>query len=90
MSQEERDELNWLKQAEEGKITQREAAERMGVSDRWVRKLLRRMKREGDAGSGARITGKAVESQASGSHAQTGSDGSETAGMARFRSDLCS
>jgi transposase len=29
-------------------MTQREAAERMGVSERWVRKLLERMKREGD------------------------------------------
>lgn len=48
MSQEERDELNWLKQASDGKITQREAAERIGVSERWVRKLLKRMKREGD------------------------------------------
>jgi DNA-binding transcriptional regulator LsrR (DeoR family) len=28
-------------------MTQREAAERMGVSPRWVRKLLKRMKREG-------------------------------------------
>jgi len=49
MSQEERDELHWLKQASEGHITQREAAERMGVSDRWVRKLLKRMGKQGDA-----------------------------------------
>lgn len=48
MSQEERDELNWLKQASDGKVTQREAAERIGISERWVRKLLQRMKREGD------------------------------------------
>ena len=48
MSQEERDELNWLKRAKEGSISQREAAQRMGVSERWVRKLLKRMKREGD------------------------------------------
>src|ERR1700681_3114546 len=48
MSQEERDELNWLKRAKEGSISQREAAERMRVSERWVRKLLKRMKREGD------------------------------------------
>src|SRR5271169_749794 len=48
MSQEERDELYWLKQASDGKITQREAAERISVSERWVRKLLKRMKREGD------------------------------------------
>jgi winged helix-turn helix protein len=49
MSQAERDELNWLKQAKEGKITQREAAERIGISDRWVRKLLKRMAKRGDA-----------------------------------------
>ena len=49
MSQEERDWLDWLKRARDGKMTQREAAERMGVSERWVRKLLRRMKRQGDA-----------------------------------------
>ena len=48
MSQEERDWLDWLKRARDEKITQREAAERMGVSERWVRKLLQRMKREGD------------------------------------------
>jgi transposase len=49
MSQEERDWLDWLKRARDEKMTQREAAERMGVSERWVRKLLRRMKREGDS-----------------------------------------
>ena len=48
MSQEERDGLDWLKRARDGKLTQREAAEKMGVSERWVRKLLRRMKLEGD------------------------------------------
>ena len=30
-------------------MTQRETAERMGVSERWVRQLLLRMKAEGDA-----------------------------------------
>ena len=49
MSQEERDWLDWLKRARDGKMTQREAAERMGVTERWVRKLLRRMKKQGDA-----------------------------------------
>jgi transposase len=48
MSQEERDWLDWLKRARDEKMTQREAAERMGVSERWVRRLLQRMKREGD------------------------------------------
>src|ERR1700722_7257181 len=49
MSQEERDWLEGLKRAGDGKMTQREAAERMGVSERWVRRLLRRMKKQGDA-----------------------------------------
>ena len=48
MSQEERDRLDWLKRARDGSISQREAAQRMGVSDRWARTLLKRMKRQGD------------------------------------------
>jgi transposase len=48
MSQEERDKLEWLKRAKDQVISQREAAERIGVSDRWVRKLLQRMKQRGD------------------------------------------
>src|ERR1700730_17771057 len=49
MSQEERDELDWLKRAKEGSITQREAGQKMSVSDRWVRTLLKRMSKQGDA-----------------------------------------
>ena len=49
MSQEERDCLDWLKRAKEGSLSQREAAEKMGVSARWVRKLLSRMAKQGDA-----------------------------------------
>ncbi len=49
MSQQERDELDWLKGAKEGRISQREAAERIGVSERWVRTLLKRMGRRGDS-----------------------------------------
>lgn len=48
MSQEERDRLHWLKLARDKKITQKVAAERMAVSARWVRKLLRKLKRKGD------------------------------------------
>jgi hypothetical protein len=48
VSQEERDKLEWLKRAKDGVITQREAARKMGVTDRWVRKLLQRMKKRGD------------------------------------------
>jgi transposase len=49
MSQEERDWLDWLKRAKEGSMSQREAGEKMGVSARWVRKLLKRMAKQGDA-----------------------------------------
>jgi DNA-binding Lrp family transcriptional regulator len=48
MSQEERDWLEWLKRARDKKMKQGEAAERMGISQRWVRKLLKQMKRDGD------------------------------------------
>jgi transposase len=48
MSQEERDKLEWLKRARDKGISQREAASKLGVSDRWVRKLLKRMKKQGD------------------------------------------
>jgi DNA-binding Lrp family transcriptional regulator len=48
MSQKERDWLEWLKRAKDGVVSQRQAAEKMGVTDRWVRKLLLEMDREGD------------------------------------------
>ena len=48
MSQKERDWLEWLKRAKDGVVTQRQAAEKMGVTDRWVRRLLVEMRREGD------------------------------------------
>ena len=49
MSQQERDWLEWLKRAQDGVVTQRLAAEKMGVTDRWVRSLLAEMKVKGDA-----------------------------------------
>ena len=49
MSQAERDWLDWLKRARDGQVTQRWAAEKMGISDRWVRGLLAEMKAKGDA-----------------------------------------
>jgi hypothetical protein len=48
MNQEERDWLEWLKRVKDGVVTQRQAAEKMGVSDRWVRELLVRMRTDGD------------------------------------------
>ena len=49
MSQQERDWLDWLKRARDGDVTQRFAAEKMRISDRWVRALLAGMKVKGDA-----------------------------------------
>ena len=49
MSQAERDALDCLKRVQDGSMTQRKAAEMMGVSDRWVRKLLKSMAKRGDA-----------------------------------------
>jgi hypothetical protein len=48
MSQEEQDWLDCLKRCRDGKMTQRKASEKMEITERWVRKLLKRMKREGD------------------------------------------
>jgi transposase len=48
MSQEERDWLEWLKRTKDGLVTQRQAAEKMGVTERWVRRLLVRMEEVGD------------------------------------------
>src|ERR1039457_5220098 len=49
MNQEERDWLEWLKRVQDGVVTQQHAAAKMGVSGRWVRKLVARMKTDGDA-----------------------------------------
>ena len=49
MSQEEGDWLDSLKRAKDGTITQREAAQKMGVTDRWVRILLQSLDERGDA-----------------------------------------
>lgn len=48
MNQKERDRLKVLEEAKKRGITQKQAAEQMGVSERWVRKLLARMRKQGD------------------------------------------
>src|SRR5215471_11670642 len=51
LTQKQRDRLDVLKQAKRGQITQRRAAELMEVSERWMRKLLQRIKdRKGQCG----------------------------------------
>jgi hypothetical protein len=67
MNQEERDWLEWLKRIQDGVVTQRQAAENMGVSDRWVRKLLVRMKTDGDGvvvhGLRGRVSNRQIDPQ---------------------------
>ena len=48
MSEKERDRLKVLHEALQGHILQREAAEQLGLSERWVRERLRRLRKEGD------------------------------------------
>jgi DNA-binding Lrp family transcriptional regulator len=48
MSQKERDRLKVLQEARNKAITQKEAAERIGVSERRVRKLMTKLRKEGD------------------------------------------
>ncbi len=48
MRQQDRDRLVALKKAQMGLITQRQAAEEMGQTERHIRRLLVKLKREGD------------------------------------------
>jgi len=50
MSQRERDRLKVLHEMEKGHGTQRGAALQLGLTERWVRKLLGRLRKEGDRG----------------------------------------
>ena len=50
MSQRERDRLKVLHAAEKGHLTQKQAGVQLKLSERWVRQLVRRLRREGDGG----------------------------------------
>ena len=58
MSQKERDRLKVLHEAKQRQITQKEAGEQIGVSERWVRKLLARMRKQGDRAVVHRLRGR--------------------------------
>ncbi len=58
MSQKERDRLQVLHEANHRHITQKEAAGQMGVTERWGRKLLARMRKEGDRAVIHRLRGR--------------------------------
>jgi len=58
MSTKERDRLKVLHEVGRGNLTQRAAGRQLGVTDRWVRKLLVRMQKEGDGGIVHRLRGR--------------------------------
>lgn len=58
LSGKERDRLVVLRQVREGKLAQRQAAEQLKVSTRWVKKLIQRLKKEGDRALAHRLRGK--------------------------------
>jgi|HubBroStandDraft_1064217.scaffolds.fasta_scaffold71886_2 transposase len=48
LTQRDRDRLKVLHEVQKGHLTQRQAAEQLKLTDRWIRKLLGRMKKQGD------------------------------------------
>jgi DNA-binding Lrp family transcriptional regulator len=59
MSQRDRDRLKVLQEAAKGHLTQRQAGERLKLSEHWVRKLVARLRKEGDQGILHRLRGRA-------------------------------
>ena len=59
MTTQDRDRLKVLHEVKKKHITQTEAAGQLGLSQRWVRKLVRRLGKEGDRGVMHRLRGKA-------------------------------
>ncbi|HKC71026.1 MAG TPA: ISNCY family transposase [Terriglobales bacterium] len=58
MNARDRDWLKVLHEVKKGHLTQAEAGEQLGASGRWVRKLMRRMRTEGDEGILHRLRGR--------------------------------
>ena len=58
LSKVERDRLVVLRQVKQGKLTQTTAAQQLKLSARWVRKLVKRLRAEGDRGLAHRLRGR--------------------------------
>src|ERR1041385_9236506 len=63
MSAKERDRLKVLHEVRKRHITQRQAAAELGISVRWVRTLLKRLRLHGDGGLGASTARQRFEPQ---------------------------
>ena len=61
LSGKDRDRLKVLHEAEKGHLTQKEAGAELKLSERWVRKLIARLGREGDGGILHRLRGRASQ-----------------------------
>ena len=59
LSRRDRDRLKVLHEAERGHLTQRQAGAQLNLSARWVRKLVARLRKEGDGGILHRLWGRA-------------------------------
>ena len=81
MGQKERDRLKILHEAQQGQITQKQAGEQLAMSERQVRRLLQRMRKQGDRavihGLRGRASNRRVEAAV------------ETRGIAELRRDEC-
>src|SRR4029077_9946841 len=58
MSEKERDRLKVLHEVRKRHITQKQAGAELGLSERWVRTLLKRLRREGDQALRHRLRGR--------------------------------
>ncbi|MEJ7608909.1 MAG: hypothetical protein WKF37_22205 [Bryobacteraceae bacterium] len=87
MSQEERDKLEWLKERRREVSAQQEAAEKIGVSERWVRTLLKRMKAHRHRVVLHGLRGRSSNRKLSAQTQKRVGDFAG-AGLARFRADL--
>src|SRR6266700_530635 len=58
MSQREGDGLKVLHEAEKGHLTQKQAGAKLKLSERWVRKLVARLRKDGDGGILHRLRGR--------------------------------
>src|SRR5213594_1172068 len=57
MSQRERDRLKVVHEVQKGQLSQKQGTAQLGLTDRWARKLLKRLRAEGDRGIVHRLRG---------------------------------
>src|ERR1700733_7401865 len=88
MTQAERDRLVTLKKAKKKVITQREAAEELGLSIRQVKRLLYGLKKRGDKAVVHGPAREAVEPADGREHREGGGEDLVGAGVPRVRADL--